>query len=493
VARDPSRDAVYDVAECFRQRCLVQGKSLLWPKSSAWTLASITALRKAFIENPDTGKRSFIEKLHDQLLGDSEDVHRVAADLIAFYYLFPSNIGIDAKLKELNEITSWKLSEDKPDFSALKDAFERGLGQAGLRFSTGKPWQFAFLIQFSLIVIRDRLDPYDGDSCKRAADLAVTEVPLGKVARNMLLHLFFPDEFERIVIEGHRRQIIEAFGDKEAKDSDEDIALLNIRTSLKQKLGRETVDFYDSDIYPSWGQRKRKPVRFWIEKTNVRGRADREHGQYSLGKALWSPQRDKRGKDIYRFMRDLQPGDVVFHLVDNEAFTAISRVETSVEEFQGVPDTEWGVGKSYLVQLHESVLLDPPLKRSEFFASPFREQLLEVINTGVKNLFYNKEPSLNQGAYLTPAPEELVRVLDACYAEHAGKSLGEIFPEIANLEEASDSINAWIFQANPGIYDIRGAIDALTVQSWSVTQFKKLIKTGDTVYIWESGSDGGIK
>ena len=53
-----------------------------------------------------------------------------------------------------------------------------------------------------------------------------------------------------------------------------------------------------------------KPVvklRVWIEKTIVRGRADREQGEYALGKMLWSPKQSTSGGDIYRFMRDVQP------------------------------------------------------------------------------------------------------------------------------------------------------------------------------------------
>jgi hypothetical protein len=44
----------------------------------------------AFVERPDEGKRSFMEKWHDQLADQSPDVHRIAADLMAFYYLFPA-------------------------------------------------------------------------------------------------------------------------------------------------------------------------------------------------------------------------------------------------------------------------------------------------------------------------------------------------------------------------------------------------------------------
>lgn len=65
-------------------------------------------------------------------------------------------------------------------------------------------------------------------------------------------------------------------------------------------------------------------MNFWIEKTIVKGRKDRESGVWALGKALWSPQKDKRGADIYKNMRAVKRGDIVFHLIDNKEFSGVS-------------------------------------------------------------------------------------------------------------------------------------------------------------------------
>ena len=52
--------------------------------------------------------------------------------------------------------------------------------------------------------------------------------------------------------------------------------------------------------------------------------------------------------------------------------------------------------------------------------------------------------------------------------------------------------SAWIFQGNPKYYDVVAAIEALDSLTWTVNQYQKQIKKGDKVYIWVSGSDGGI-
>ena len=91
---------------------------------------------------------------------------------------------------------------------------------------------------------------------------------------------------------------------------------------------RQLVDegIFDNRERGVWRLNSRKPKRFWIEKSIVKGRSDRESGPHKLGKALWSPTRDARGADVYRNMRLVEPGDIVFHLIDNDRISGVSVV-----------------------------------------------------------------------------------------------------------------------------------------------------------------------
>jgi predicted RNA-binding protein with PUA-like domain len=51
---------------------------------------------------------------------------------------------------------------------------------------------------------------------------------------------------------------------------------------------------------------------------------------------------------------------------------------------------------------------------------------------------------------------------------------------------------AWIFQANPSIYDIDRAIRELPEIEWTVRQYRKRVHAGDRVYVWRSGPNAGI-
>lgn len=164
--------------------------------------------------------------------------------------------------------------------------------------------------------------------------------------------------------------------------------------------------------------------RFWIEKTIVSGRPDREDGENRLGCSLWSPQRSKNGGDIYSSMREVQPGDVVFHLTNNKAFVGVSVAEAAVDDtFQGIAGTEWE-GDAYRISLREFEKLDPPLERHAFLATePFATELSELVSGGAGRLFYNRKLELNQGAYLTEATPTLLSILNRAYESFASKAL----------------------------------------------------------------------
>jgi hypothetical protein len=61
-----------------------------------------------------------------------------------------------------------------------------------------------------------------------------------------------------------------------------------------------------------------------------------------------------------------------------------------------------------------------------------------------------------------------------------------------SLEAAVTRRSSWIFQANPKFYDIDQAVINLEKMAWLVATHKDRIAPGDEVFIWKSGTDGGI-
>ena len=59
-------------------------------------------------------------------------------------------------------------------------------------------------------------------------------------------------------------------------------------------------------------------------------------------------------------------------------------------------------------------------------------------------------------------------------------------------EDSEDGPRCWLFQSNPARYDLRGALALLDEFVWDVRQQASAMHTGDRVFLWESGSEGGL-
>jgi len=154
------------------------------------------------------------------------------------------------------------------------------------------------------------------------------------------------------------------------------------------------------------------PKRFWIEKTIVKGRLDREKGERALGRTLWSPLKDKRGADIYKNMRHVQKGDLVLHLIDNKEISGISIVKKGAIETNGVKGTDWE-GPSYLITLEDYTELNPKIDRGDLLIHSHINELKEISKNS--EVFYNNKLELRQGAYLTPCPKKLLSLINQIY------------------------------------------------------------------------------
>lgn len=170
----------------------------------------------------------------------------------------------------------------------------------------------------------------------------------------------------------------------------------------------------------------KETMNIWIEKTIVAGREDRLAGERQLGKVLWSPQKGKPNKntgtmaDVYKNMRLVEKGDIILHLIDNQKFAGISISEDTAHEAVGLPGTEWE-GPAYLIKLENYTELTPNLDRSEFLNEKYKDTLKEI--SKLSEVFYNDNLDLRQGAYLTPCPIKLLKILNTIYKQKSGTDL----------------------------------------------------------------------
>jgi hypothetical protein len=171
MARSPAKEAIYDIALQWKNRCLLNNRSLLWPEEVTWTTENLERLFLHFVENIDKGSESFLEKLNRQIDDEPSAIHRIAADTLAIYCLFPvkGNMSQSTKLALIKTVSSWKAGS-APLLEDLGDAYLDGLGSAGMHYmNAGRHWQFAYIVNFGLIAHTNQLN---GDLNQKARLIA---------------------------------------------------------------------------------------------------------------------------------------------------------------------------------------------------------------------------------------------------------------------------------------------------------------------------------
>jgi len=191
-------------------------------------------------------------------------------------------------------------------------------------------------------------------------------------------------------------------------------------------------------------------MNVWIEKTEVKGQAHRQSGDRALGKVLWSPTRSKDGKDIYKNMKLVKPGDLVLHLVDDESIVGVSRVAKMAVEADGIVGSKWE-GPAYLVKLKDYKELNPTLLKSEFLKDKrYSAKLNKFREDG--EVFFDKDFNLRQGAYLTLCIPELFNLLNKIYKTKAKNDLPyfemNTFSNESKFEEEIISVDSFLRSLN---------------------------------------------
>lgn len=252
------RAGIYQIAESWKSDCLLGEKSLLWADESVWTVETLEGLKRCFIDNPDESDDSFEVKFKRQLAGEDDDVTKLACELVLIYFLFPSSVSGKRKRELVEEIASWKEIE-VPDVTEVFAPLKKGIGNPGLRYNTKRPFEVALLAELALKLVQMPLEDRSallGDHVKFREVLDELTADSTRQGRDILLHLLFPEKYERIASRNHKRLISESFSeildDQEDLPDDIDDRILAIRHKLEELLPGKTLDFYQAPLRECW-------------------------------------------------------------------------------------------------------------------------------------------------------------------------------------------------------------------------------------------------
>ena len=224
-----------------------------------------------------------MSKFSEQLRDEPDDVIRCAADTAAFYGLFPAkgSFGSAAKQKMVEDVRGFRPDMEEPNddaWQALTKAFEqRGIGSTGAFYLAGRPFQMAFYIGFALELKNQGVDSGNWRECRDLADSIKTRVKqefgaIPTLARNILLHMLFPEHFEDTASNEHKHFMFEAFFGQAGLDHDKDVdeGLLVIRQHLEKKYGRQ-ISFYEPEIREQWDPGSATPFGSLRKRTYLNG------------------------------------------------------------------------------------------------------------------------------------------------------------------------------------------------------------------------------
>lgn len=259
MARYSENDTVriYQAARDFRDKCLLHDGSLLFDDgASVWNMGALERIHRAFVATPDEGDRTFTDKFRDQVKSAGKNAERLAAELLSVYFLFPSNVGAVRKRELVNEVLGWGDSPPLLETHLVSAAFSSGIGSGGQGYNTRRPFEIGFLINFAIAWKKEQQD----EQAKLAGDpwlflkfIDNVEEAESRQIRHMLLHLLFPDHFERIASGTHKRRIIKAFSGLLTEEPvNDDQAIWDIRQGLERLLPKQELDFYWSPLTEAW-------------------------------------------------------------------------------------------------------------------------------------------------------------------------------------------------------------------------------------------------
>jgi 5-methylcytosine-specific restriction protein B len=269
---ESDREVVDAFIDEWRESCLIEGLSLLQPGEPVWTKDNFEALMEKFVAPEVDDARTFEEKLGEQLAGVAKGSARLMAEVIAIYVAFASPRTIGGQRKsELVSVPLRIIGEGFPEEGVVADAMWGGIGGPGQGFNRRRPFLIKYLVRFGRALVaesedrRRELVSADADPWK-FRDWLDAQLPnpdgAGRTMRNILLHMLFPDAYERIAVDEDKWDIAYAFAglvdglDPEKDDVDEMLSAIRERVIELLPDGQpyvdDGIDFYYPPLREGW-------------------------------------------------------------------------------------------------------------------------------------------------------------------------------------------------------------------------------------------------
>lgn len=210
MVRVPGCDAVYDVANQWRDRCLADDKSLLWPEEVTWTVENLERTREV-MDSLVAAKKTTGGDMKGAFEQEPDSVRRTIADATAVWNLCPGSITPDNRKGFVSMVAAWGgKTEVLPQ---VHEAIDANVGAEEARFfppgfQLQRGAHLRFVLEFARTLKTEGIDPHDRLSCMTLAQQLLKVVSRSHSARNMVFHLLYPDFYEAVFNNWAKDQIV---------------------------------------------------------------------------------------------------------------------------------------------------------------------------------------------------------------------------------------------------------------------------------------------
>lgn len=252
----------YEAAERWKNDCLLNQGSI-FSEESLWNPSGFTGLMEHYVNNLDDGEGDFFSKLERQLKPTPKSVIKLTSEMFWALYLYPSRKAMTANTKrsQIKMIWNWSGESFPSGAEDQLSCLDDGIGHPGTAYNTHR-WRE---LMWFVIAMNDWFGKSIAERQNLLADpwefsewLENTPESSGRQFRHILLHLLFPQDFERASTASHKRQIFKSLSeDATAIDPSDRIALDKALLSLRGKLEKQYgagFDFYEPEISEQWMQ-----------------------------------------------------------------------------------------------------------------------------------------------------------------------------------------------------------------------------------------------
>jgi MoxR-like ATPase len=375
MARVKGCEAVYEVADQWRERCLVQDGSLLWPEleEPTWTVGNLEVVIDRLAQPGTDGTDDFFVRINRRMAHDSDAVHRIFADATAVWSLMAGAYWTDRKLGWLQGIVDSHGLSAPQRLEIVTSAYDCKLcGYEGIlgRHAPRRGAQLRFFLHFSKEVKQQNFPELHPQFTRNMAYGLLPTVPGSENAQDMLLHLLCPDYFEAVTSQKTKSKIASAFPDLSPNATDVDDALRHIRENLSKSNALGDLGFYDREIRKLWdhdaspfraGAAEDRESSCWWVNQGDSYTAERD------GSYLWAGKFNRAGRTIphHETMKELRVGDLVLHYAAG-SIRAVSHVDSLATESArpSLRQPEAGTPDGYLVNVTYEEL-SPPIQLFE--------------------------------------------------------------------------------------------------------------------------------